>query len=27
MLKLHRRIKGTFDPDGILNRGRMYPQF
>ena len=27
LLKLHRRIKGTFDPDGILNRGRMYAEF
>jgi glycolate oxidase FAD binding subunit len=27
LLKLHRRLKGTFDPDGILNPGRMYPDF
>jgi glycolate oxidase FAD binding subunit len=27
LLRLHRRLKGTFDPDGILNRGRMYPEF
>jgi glycolate oxidase FAD binding subunit len=27
LLKLHRRLKGTFDPDGILNRGRMYSEF
>ena len=25
MLALHRRIKHSFDPDGILNPGRMYP--
>jgi glycolate oxidase FAD binding subunit len=27
LMNLHRRIKGTFDPDGILNRGRMYAEF
>ena len=27
MLKLHRRLKDTFDPKGILNVGRMYPDF
>ena len=27
LLKIHRRLKATFDPDGILNRGRMYPDF
>ena len=24
---LHQRLKATFDPHGILNRGRMYPDF
>jgi glycolate oxidase FAD binding subunit len=24
---LHRRLKSTFDPAGILNRGRMYGDF
>jgi glycolate oxidase FAD binding subunit len=24
MLKLHQRLKASFDPKGILNRGRMY---
>ncbi len=27
LLALHRRIKQTFDPAGILNPGRMYPEF
>jgi glycolate oxidase FAD binding subunit len=27
LAKLHRRLKGTFDPQGILNAGRMYPDF
>ena len=27
MQKLHRRLKDTFDPHGILNRGRMYPDW
>jgi len=25
MLALHRRLKSVFDPDGILNPGRLYP--
>lgn len=25
-LRLHRRLKKTFDPDGIFNPGRMYPE-
>ena len=24
---LHCRLKATFDPAGILNRGRLYPDF
>ncbi len=27
LLQLHRRLKQTFDPHGIINRGRMYPEF
>jgi glycolate oxidase FAD binding subunit len=27
LLALHRRLKANFDPQGILNRGRMYPDF
>ena len=27
LLDIHRRLKQTFDPAGILNRGRMYPEF
>ena len=27
LLELHRRLKDTFDPDRILNVGRMYPDF
>ena len=26
MLALHQRLKNVFDPHGILNRGRMYPE-
>jgi glycolate oxidase FAD binding subunit len=25
LLKLHQRLKAAFDPHGVLNRGRMYP--
>jgi glycolate oxidase FAD binding subunit len=24
---IHRRLKAEFDPAGIFNRGRMYPEF
>lgn len=27
VLQLHRRLKQTFDPHGIFNPGRMYPEF
>ncbi len=27
LLSLHRRLKANFDPKGILNRGRLYPEF
>ncbi len=27
VLAIHKRLKETFDPSGILNRGRMYPEF
>jgi glycolate oxidase FAD binding subunit len=26
MLSVHRRLKAAFDPHGIFNRGRLYPQ-
>jgi len=27
VMAIHKRLKETFDPSGILNRGRMYPDF
>jgi glycolate oxidase FAD binding subunit len=24
--KIHRKLKASFDPNGIFNRGRMYPR-
>lgn len=27
LLDIHRRLKQTFDPAGIFNRGRLYPEF
>jgi len=27
LMKIHRRLKETLDPAGILNRGRLYPDF
>jgi glycolate oxidase FAD binding subunit len=26
LLALHRRLKAAFDPKGILNPGRLYPE-
>jgi glycolate oxidase FAD binding subunit len=27
VMEIHQRLKSTFDPSGILNRGRMYADF
>jgi glycolate oxidase FAD binding subunit len=27
LLRLHRELKAAFDPAGIFNRGRLYPEF
>ena len=27
LARIHARLKATFDPQGIFNRGRMYPEF
>jgi glycolate oxidase FAD binding subunit len=27
LLKVHKQLKQTFDPAGIFNRGRLYPEF
>ena len=27
LLTLHRNLKQRFDPKGIFNRGRLYPDF
>ena len=27
LARIHARLKATFDPHGIFNRGRMYPEF
>ncbi len=27
LMKIHRELKREFDPQGIFNRGRMYPEF
>jgi glycolate oxidase FAD binding subunit len=26
LMKIHRELKREFDPHGIFNRGRMYPE-
>ena len=26
LMNIHRRLKQSFDPDAILNRGRLYPE-
>jgi glycolate oxidase FAD binding subunit len=27
LLEVHRRLKQSFDPYGVFNPGRMYPEF
>jgi glycolate oxidase FAD binding subunit len=27
LMKLHRNLKQAFDPAGVLNPGRLYPDF
>ena len=27
LAKIHRKLKASFDPEGIFNRGRLYPEF
>jgi len=27
LAEIHKRLKAEFDPDGLFNRGRMYPTF
>jgi glycolate oxidase FAD binding subunit len=27
LLNIHRKLKTAFDPHGIFNRGRLYPEF
>ena len=27
LARIHKNLKATFDPHGIFNRGRMYPQW
>jgi len=26
LLRIHRELKAAFDPEGLFNRGRLYPQ-